>query len=1049
MFAICLIVLMSVTVCPAKDQVSGQPSLTGTSESTESLRNRLDAPKDSSTKKTQADEKQEETPTAVDVRKSEQEFRIQLNEVMSALNSLEKRVAEFRLLVTPPTRGEIARLNQELELVERAAKNLEMPSPSSLARLQTAELQDRLFELQLAVGIMGRRWGDSWKVFGVEFFSNSAQVPAPESFVPHQNYAIRVGDRLQVVVTSSIGGHNEYETRVDQSGFVSVSGIGRVRAAGRTVSQLREDLTKRLSSRFSQLTADVSVIRTQPLMVHVSGEVAKPGPYAISGLATVFSALVQAGGPTKAGTFRRISLVRAGKPKRTIDLYKFLTKGDNSDDLALQEGDLIFVPPVGGTIVVDGEVVRPARYEPDFPTTLGEALKLAGGPSSTGYLQSVQVERIVNGEFRVLLDSPSARDGKDSAFLIQPGDQITVRAVRLDRTNQVAIVGPVGAPGLYGYREGMRVSDLIKAAQGFAQDREIYGSRADILRADQYEGVELISFDLDKALAGDAEQDMPLQKLDQVFIYEPDQVIYKPRLVTVLGAVSKPGNYNRLRGMTFSDAIAAAGGVTPDAYLSRADLVRRNDDGTSQLIRVDLAAALTRNPGADAKLDDRDIITVYTNDEANWSDRTVRVEGAVQRPGVYKRLDGMRLSDLLLTSGGILPEASKAVELARWTETGESRIIKVDLGSLASGSDQDIALHDRDVLTVPEVHMVVRAPEVVFLSGEVARPGPYTLQRDEKLVDLIHRAGGVTPWADKRGLMFLRQKTVLENPQQAKDVDIILQKSRIFADKQFVMSLAKLGMALPTQYVEAIQASADELAKPAEVATEEGEGSGQQVTEQGKATAAVGKDKSKADLKEERETTAKSSRPEELEKLRLEPTPREIETATAVGPKVPEAAEISDLDLPMFKGRSELAELAASARISVDLERAYQDPNSADNIPLRGGDRIAIPRITNVVTVIGAVLHPHAFAAGQGKSVEFYIERSGGFAQDAAKGSVVVVKSNGDAIPMARARSAEPGDTIVVPTTGLIDIAKRWERIGPVTKVISDVLSAAYILTRL
>jgi hypothetical protein len=171
----------------------------------------------------------------------------------------------------------------------------------------------------------------------------------------------------------------------------------------------------------------------------------------------------------------------------------------------------------------------------------------------------------------------------------------------------------------------------------------------------------------------------------------------------------------------------------------------------------------------------------------------------------------------------------------------------------------------------------------------------------------------------------------------------------------------------------------------------------------------------------------------------------QLEKASALGPRI---SELEQDSMSGFVGRHELALVENSSRISVDLNRAFRDAGSPDNIPLRQGDHVFIPKITNVVKVIGAVLHPHDFAAGPGESVDYYIRRSGGFAQDASKGNVVVVRSNGDALPKDQVRSVEPGDTIVVPTTGLIDIAKKWERIGSVTKVLSDILSSVFILTR-
>ena len=137
------------------------------------------------------------------------------------------------------------------------------------------------------------------------------------------------------------------------------------------------------------------------------------------------------------------------------------------------------------------------------------------------------------------------------------------------------------------------------------------------------------------------------------------------------------------------------------------------------------------------------------------------------------------------------------------------------------------------------------------------------------------------------------------------------------------------------------------------------------------------------------------------------------------------------------------------ARISVNLGQALKDNNSSDNMSLRDGDRIYVPKVTNVVTVIGAVLHPHSFAAGTGKNINYYIDRSGGFSQEASRKDVVVVRTNGDAVSMKVAKSIMPGDIIVVPTVGLIDITGKLEKVGNVTKILSEVLSAVFVLTKL
>jgi len=972
-------------------------------------------------------------------RKAEQALQNQLLDIAQALANLEKRVREMRRYPDSPPRWDVERTEQDVNLLAQELGKVATAAVSPLAELQRNDQRDRLFELQLSMEIAKRRWGGAWSIFGMDFFASAPPAPKVEQRPAPQNYRLRIGDKLRVAIMSSLGQESEYHPVVDTSGNVYVPGAGTVRASQKTCDQLRQSVTSKIGSRFKQLRVAVAVESMATMLVEVAGDVARPGAYTLTGMPTVLNALYQAGGPTKSGTFRKIELTREGEPKRTVDLYDFLMHGNRNQDLPLKDGDLVFVPPVGPTIIVDGDVTRPARYEPGFPITLGAALKMAGGVRATGYLQTVQVERIEHNEYRVLLnESVKSGDGL-SAFALKPGDAITVTSVRADKTNQVDITGPVRAPGLYGFADGMRVADLLKLARGLDPNDEVYGGRADILRANPMTGAEIVTFSLDRALAGDPEHNLELRKLDRLFIYEPDQVIFRPRLVTIVGAVAKPGTYRRTEGMRMSDAVAAAGGILPEAYLDRAEVIRQATDGTSELIRIELQKAMSGDVLANTKLQDRDKVTVYNYADVEWSNRTVRIEGAVQRQGVYTRSTNMRVSDLMFACGGRLLEAASEAEVGRCAGGGRSTVMRVDLTKLVSGSPDDLVLEDRDVVTVPADNPSLRSSEVVFVTGEVVHPGPYSLNgRNERLTDLIKRGGGLTEYADARGMLFLRQRESFENSQQGRDADLILEKSRAFADKQFVTHLAKLGIALPTQFIQAVQQPAEKLAKPSEVVAEEKLKKDVNLL----GTAPVGAQGTtekpfweKAGM-EELKATAVSREAGKLE---------EPEKASAMGPRV---AESEKNELSGFEGRQELALQANSTRISVDLNRAFQDAGSPDNIPLRQGDHVFIPRVTNVVTVIGAVLHPHPFAAKTGNSVDYFIRKSGGFAQDAAKGNVVVVRSNGDALPKDQVRTVEPGDMIIVPTTGLIDIAKKWERLGSVTKVLSDILSSAFILTR-
>ena len=994
-----------------------------------------------------------------------------LTAISTTMDGISIRVDEMRRQNEQPAKWEIERVDQDMSMIAQELGSASPTQMSPLSQLQRGDLQDRLFQMQLSMEIAKRRWGGTWEVFGMDFFSSAPAVPAIDHRTAPASYRLRTGDKLRVSVTSSLGQETIYTPTVSTTGTIYVPGAGTIPAEGRTCGQVSNTVNAKISSRFRQLRASVTIESLSTIQVQVSGAAVRPGAYMLAGTATVLNALYQAGGPNKSGSFRKISLVRDGQPKRTVDLYDFLMSGSKSQDSQLRDGDLIFIPPVGQTIVVDGDVVRPSRYEPSFPVTLGEALKMAGGVKASGYLHSVQVERVENNESRVLLQEQVSSSTGQSSFALKPGDQVTVLAVRSDKTNQVSIQGPVLAPGVFGFRKGMRVSELIKMAQGLDENREIYGGRADVLRIDALKGYEIVSFSLDRALHGDASQDVEMRKLDQVFIYEPDQVVFRPRLVTVAGAVVSPGTYRRAEGMRVSDAVAAAGGVLPNAYLKRAELIRHDSNGESELVNIELEDALSGDTTANVTLSDRDEIRIRNISDVVWFDHRVRIEGAVQRPGVYTWSRNMRVSDLVFEAGGLLPERAGIAEVGRVSAEGQSRVLTVDLAKLVAGGEQDIVLEDRDTLTIPAVNPALRSAEIVYITGEVANPGPYTLNgRDENLVDLLKRAGGLTKYADSGGTLFLRQKDYFENSQQEKDADLVMRKTKAFSDKEFVAHLAKMGVA-GADIIKAIEEKPETLAAPTEVVAEErlskdvaAEGSlegGQSQTVSpwqqvsgvragagGGSNAGPGGSPYAGQPTVAAPNQATPGANRDGSRNALLPPSGQLsppERTSAMGPKVGEATGQRILG---FQGRQDIAQLMNSVRISVSLDRAQGDPKSPDNLTLRQGDHVFIPRVSEVVTVVGAVLHPHVLAASPGKNVAYYIQRSGGFARDAAKGCTVVVRTNGDAFPGDQAGNVEPGDMIVVPTTGLIDVTRGIDKVGSVTKVLADLLSSVFIITR-
>ena len=138
----------------------------------------------------------------------------------------------------------------------------------------------------------------------------------------------------------------------------------------------------------------VTLSEFRSIQVMLVGEVTQPGNYSISGFSTVINALVSSGGIKRTGSLRNIQIKRQGQVVATLDMYNLLLQGDDSANIYLRQGDLIFVPPVGATVGIAGEVLRPAIYELSSEQNVSQILKLAGGLLPTADAQKVQIERV-------------------------------------------------------------------------------------------------------------------------------------------------------------------------------------------------------------------------------------------------------------------------------------------------------------------------------------------------------------------------------------------------------------------------------------------------------------------------------------------------------------------------------------------------------------------------------------------------------------------------------------------------------------------------------
>ena len=564
------------------------------------------------------------------------------------------------------------------------------------------------------------RADSGYNIYGLEVFRASTSRFEPNLSGPiDANYRLGPGDRLVLILTGDV--EQSYTLDVTREGFIVVPQVGQLYVANLTMSDLDNLLYARLGRVYSGVRRganattrfSVSVARLRANQVFVLGEVERPGSYMVSSAGTAITALYAAGGPTASGTLRNVQIKRGNQLISSLDLYDYLLRGDASKDARLETGDIVFVPPRGLRVRVIGEVVRPATYELKENETLADLVRAAGGFRAEASTRRLQIQRIL------------------------PPEQRTA------------------------------------------------------------EGRDRVTIDIETDQEGDGNSlHMPLEPGDIVKVFAVARRVRNT--VIVRGNVWSPGPQGLTPGMRISDAIKLAGGPKPDVYLGQVLVERLRPDQS----RVQLRAALRDSLGTvvgDFPLQEDDNITLFSLSDFR-PDRYVTIGGAVRKGGRFHFSEGMTMRDLVLLAGGLQESAYlKEAEIARLpadrTGSATATTVRVPLDSTylferkagerylgapglpaSANGAPEVELRPYDnVLIMQQPSWELQ--RIVTITGEVNFPGTYALKtRDERLADLVDRAGGLTADAYAEGTVFIRKEG--EVGRVAIDVPQALKKRR-------------------------------------------------------------------------------------------------------------------------------------------------------------------------------------------------------------------------------------------------------------------------------
>ncbi len=510
------------------------------------------------------------------------------------------------------------------------------------------------------------------KAFGYDLFeSDPTRFGAVEEMPVPADYVVGPGDELNVQLYGSQ--NRNLRLVVSREGRVSFPELGPISVVGKRFSAVRADIESRVARQMIGVRASVSMGDVGGIAVFVLGEVRRPGSHTVSGLATITTALFASGGVQEIGSLRDVQLKRQGAVIRRLDLYDMLLRGDTSDDAKLLPGDVVFVPPVGSTVSIDGEVRRPAIYELKGTSTIAELLQIAGGLTPEADAGRTSLARIDEAKRRVVLDVDLTTAAGRSQQL-RNGDALRVLKVRPTLDSGVVVQGHVHAPTAVAHRPGLRLTDVIRSVDDLKPNADLgYLLVRRELPPDRR--VTVVSADLTAALrqpGGPA--DIELMPRDQITVFDlesgRDRVIgpllaemrlqariERPtEIVRVAGQVRVTGEYPLEPGMTVSDLLRAGGGLSDAAFGGEAELTRYTVGAegarTTELVKIDLGAIQRGDTSADIALQPFDFLNV--KEVPAWAQQEqVAIEGEVKFPGVYPIKRGETLRSVLERAGGI------------------------------------------------------------------------------------------------------------------------------------------------------------------------------------------------------------------------------------------------------------------------------------------------------------------------------------------------------------------------------------------------------------
>jgi len=515
-------------------------------------------------------------------------------------------------------------------------------------------------------------------IFGAGFFADAADTFLSLDNVPvSADYTIGPGDEIVTRAWGSID--VDYRSTVDRNGMLNLPKVGSFNVAGVKAADLEKNLRAQIGRLFTNFNLSVSLGQLRGLRVFVVGPAQRPGVVTLSSQSTMLSAVVAAGGPSPAGSMRKILLRREGRVISELDVYEFLVQGDKSKDVQLAAGDVVVFQPAGPRVALTGSIDTPAIYElKSAQEPLRELLRYAGGAPVLANPNRVQLERIDPAQPLATRFVETFRlDAAGQQKQLRDGDVVTLLAISPQFANAVTLKGHVAQPLRYPFTPGMRIRDLIPDRDALITP-DFYRRKNLLVQAIDDDDRLRLREEVDRSADGSTRGGRSSAEFAQSVSGAP-----APRSDVRTGAANDARGDRQGSDRAASDrtpaerersaireedrAAAMRARRTPAALFDElnwdyATIERLNSDLTTQVIAFNLGKVVLQGDEANnIALAPGDVVTVYSQKDVRVpvarQTRLVSLEGEVNAPGIYQLQPGETLQGLLTRAGGFTPQA--------------------------------------------------------------------------------------------------------------------------------------------------------------------------------------------------------------------------------------------------------------------------------------------------------------------------------------------------------------------------------------------------------